>query len=140
MVLWLVFCSILISLVCEALVREGYGAILAGKVAGWSMLVALICTQAPLILPGLDGLDHSHAARQTPDWTSFDKSLSNPITIKTTKERVTIATNPSDDKTTLEDEPNAKIDFMPTCGGGEARTANRLDLAKMNEASSDTHC
>lgn len=140
MVLWLVFCSILISLVCEALVREGYGAIFAGKVAGWSMLVALICTQAPLILPGLDGFDHSHAAKQTPDWTAFDKSLSNPITIKTTKEHILITANPTNDKTTPVDEPNAKIDFMPTCGGGEARTANRLDLAKMNEAYSDTRC
>jgi hypothetical protein len=112
----------------------------AGKVAGWSMLLALICTQAPLILPGLDGLDHSHAAKQTPDWTAFDKSLSNPITIKTTKERVIIAANPTNDKSVLEDEPNAKIDFMPTCGGGEARIANRLDLARMNESSSDARC
>lgn len=140
MTVWLVFCSIMIALVCSALIREGFGKKFAAKVAGWSFLGALIGTQAPLIFPGLDGLDHSHAARQTLDWTAFDKSLSNPITIKTTKERVTIAANPTNDKSVLEDEPNAKIDFMPTCGGGEARIANRLDLAKMNESSSDTRC
>ncbi len=140
MTVWLVFCSIMIALVCGALIREGFGIKLAAKIAGWSFLGAVIGTQAPFIFPGLDGLDHSHATRQTLDWTAFDKSLSDPITIKTTKERVTIATNPTDDKTTVEDERNAKIDFMPTCGGGEARIANRLDLAKMNEASSDMRC
>ena len=140
MTVWLVFCSIMIALVCSALIREGFGKKFAAKVAGWSFLGALIGTQAPLILPGLDGLDHSHAAKQTPDWTAFDKSLSDPITIKTTKEHILITANPTNDKTTPVYEPNAKIDFMPTCGGGEARIANRLDLARMNESSSDARC
>ena len=55
MMLWIVFCTILVVFVSEALIRAGYGAVFAAKVAGWSMLAALISTFVPSIIPGLDG-------------------------------------------------------------------------------------
>lgn len=140
MTIWLVFSSIMIALVCGALIREGFGAPLAAKVAGWSMLTALIGTQVPTVFPWLDGRDHSNPVRQTPDWTVFDKAISNPIAVHTTRELLAARADASNSKTASNDDPDAKIDFMPICGGGEKGTENRLDLAKLNEVPSDKRC
>lgn len=127
-------------LVCSALIREGFQKIFVTKVALWSALGSLICTQVPLIFPGLDGLDHSNTARQTPDWTVFDQAVENSIAIKTTKEHVVATEDPYDKGSAVHEDPAAKIDYMPTCGSGETRVINRFDLAKINEWSSDRRC
>lgn len=57
MMLWIVFCTIMIALVSEALILYGYGVTFTAKVAGWAMLATLISTFVPSVIPGLDGRD-----------------------------------------------------------------------------------
>lgn len=133
MFLWLTFCSVMILMVCSALIREGFGKILTAKVAGWSMLAALICTQAPKLFPELDGLSHT-ASVASYDWATPSnltyrevRPIINRIIPESThKEEVVISNNPKGEQ---------GIDFTPTCGGGEVPNSNRLDIAELNKKS-----
>ena len=137
MTLWLIFCSICILMVCSSLIVEGFGKAMAAKVAVCSMLATLISTFVPSIFPWLDGREETpSAARQTPDWTLFDHPISNPIVVRAIREHVTIKSPRSLSELAAEhEEPGSKIDYIPTCGGGEKRIVNRLDIAELSEKS-----
>lgn len=60
MTVWIIFCTILIAFVSEALIRAGYGAAFAAKISGWSMLAALVATLVPSMVSELDGKRQAH--------------------------------------------------------------------------------
>lgn len=134
MFLWLTFCSVMIFMVCSALISEGFGKVLAAKVAGWSMLAALIGTQVPKIFPELDGRSHNSTAVASYDW--IEPSLLPYREVSPSKSLV-ISESPSKTEVVIsENEEGARgIDFTPTCGGGEEPNNNRLDIAELNKQS-----
>jgi len=138
MLLSLTFCSILILMVSTTLISEGFGKVLAAKVAGWSVLATLISTQVPNIFPWLDGREEpAPLARQTPDWTVFDHLTTAPITVHANREHVIVkAPRTVAEMAAEHEQPGSKIDYVTTCGGGEPRSANRLDIAQNNTAQS----
>jgi len=132
MFLWLSFCAVMIALVFSALIAEGFGKNLAIKVAAWSMLAALISTQIPTIFPELDGRPKS-SVRITPDWTVFDQPTGTMKSVRAIRLPINGESELAQDKNTAaHEDPDAKIDFMPTCGGGERRSPYRLDIAQLN--------
>lgn len=140
MVIWLVFCSILISLVCEALLREGYGAIFAAKVAGWSMLTALICTLIPDIIPELDGRGRMHVMNGDLSAWASNRGGYNWRPIRTYK--IILAEHRQLQQDTPETSNNLErgIDFTPTCGTGDRRIENRLELSEISRRSEERRC
>ncbi len=133
MFLWLTFCSVMILMVCSALIREGFGKILAAKVAGWSMLAALISTQVPKLFPELDGQSHT-ASVASYEWTTPSNLTYREV--RPTMNRI-VSESPSEQEVVISNNADGArgIDFTPTCGGGEVPNSNRLDIAELNKKS-----
>lgn len=141
MVVWLVFCSIMIVFVSEALILAGFGKVFTAKVAGWSMLAAMLFALVPSAIAQLEAYRHvpGTGASELNSWASSQQSFEwKPV--KTVKILPDQPHDAPQTVTSAENKVEQGIDFTTICGGGERYFGNRRDIAESGKKPDDRQC